>query len=112
VNRVQVTGDREQLAVWAGRQGLTPTGFRYIAAREARFKPETESRLNEVASKGGRPTHELVEDAMAAYLAEAPQVRGMLDSRYDDLKSARVKGIDGEEAFDRLLRKDKSPGQS
>jgi predicted transcriptional regulator len=79
---------------------------------EVHFKPETESRLNELASKSGRPTHELVEDAMAAYLAEVSQVRGMLDSRYDDLKSARAKSIEGEEAFDRLRRKNKSPRHS
>jgi hypothetical protein len=62
---------------------------------EAHFKPETESRLNELASKSGRSALEVVEDAMAAYWAEVSQVRGMLDSRYDDLKSARVKSIDG-----------------
>jgi plasmid stabilization system protein ParE len=76
---------------------------------EVHFKPETESGLNELASQSGRPTHELVEDAMAAYSGEVSQVRGMLDSRYDDLKSARVKSIDSEEAFGRLRRKNKSP---
>ena len=29
----------------------------------------------------------------------------MLDSRYDDLKSGRVKPVDGEESFARLRRK-------
>jgi hypothetical protein len=33
------------------------------------------------------------------------QVREMLDSRYDDLKSGRVKPLDGEEAFAKLRRK-------
>ena len=42
---------------------------------------------------------------MAAYLDELAAVRGMLDSRYDDLKSGRVKPIDGEEAFARLREK-------
>jgi predicted DNA-binding protein len=32
---------------------------------EVHLKPETESRLNELASQSGRPTDELVEDAMA-----------------------------------------------
>ena len=35
---------------------------------EVRLKPETESRLNELASQSGLPTDELVEDAMAVYL--------------------------------------------
>jgi hypothetical protein len=33
------------------------------------------------------------------------QAREMLDSRYDDLKSGRVKPIDGSEAFARLKEK-------
>ena len=58
---------------------------------EVRLKPETESRLNERSSKSGRPTDELVEEAMAGYLAEVPQVRNLLDSRYDDLNAGRIK---------------------
>ena len=67
---------------------------------EVHFKPETESRLNELASKSGRPTDELVEDALAGYLEEVAEVRKMLDSRYDDIKSGRVKPIDGEAFFE------------
>lgn len=70
---------------------------------EVHFKPETESRLNELASKSGRPTDELVEDALAGYLEEVAEVREMLDSGYDDIKSGRVKPIDGE-AFFKALR--------
>ena len=73
---------------------------------EIRFKPETESRLNEVASKSGRPTDELVEDAMAAYLTELAEVRSVLDSRYDDIKSGRVKPVDGEVFFEDLRRRE------
>jgi predicted DNA-binding protein len=72
---------------------------------EVHFKPETESRLNELATQSGRPTDELVEDALAGYLKEVGEVRAMLDSRYDDIKSGRVQAIDGEEAFARLRRK-------
>jgi len=46
---------------------------------------------------------------MAAYLDELAAVRGTLDSRYDDLKSGRVKPLNGEEAF-ALMRK-KSEGR-
>ncbi|MFI5089090.1 MAG: hypothetical protein ACHP7P_03410 [Terriglobales bacterium] len=70
-----------------------------------RLKPETESRLQELAATSGRTPDELVEDAMAGYLAELTQVREMLDGRYDEVKSGRVEPIDGEEAFDRLRRK-------
>jgi predicted DNA-binding protein len=72
---------------------------------EVHLRPETESRLYELASQSGRPTDDLVEDAMAGYLAEVAEVRHMLDRRYDDIKSGRAKPIDGEEAFERLRRK-------
>jgi predicted transcriptional regulator len=83
-----------------------------IEAMEVRFKPETELRLQELASKSGRPTDDLIEDAMAGYLAEVVQVRSMLDSRYEDFQSGRVKPIHGEAFFegprqreDELLKK-------
>jgi len=69
------------------------------------LKPETESRLQELAKSTGRAPDELVEDAMIGYLAELSQVRDMLDARYDEINSGRVKPIDGEEAFNRLRTK-------
>jgi predicted DNA-binding protein len=66
---------------------------------EVHFKPETQSRLNELASKTGRPADDLVEDAVAGYLAEVVEVRNTLDSRYDEVKSGQVKPIDGETFF-------------
>jgi predicted transcriptional regulator len=75
---------------------------------ELHLRPETESRLQELASKTGRAPGDLIEDAMAGYLQELAQVRGMLDARYDDLKGGRVKPVDGEEAFAKLCRKSKS----
>ncbi len=75
---------------------------------EVHLRPETESRLRELATKTGRAPGDLIEDAMAGYLQELAQVRGMLDGRYDDLKSGRVKPVDGEEAFARLRRESKN----
>lgn len=77
----------------------------YTDIMEVHLRPETESRLQEMAAKTGRAPDELVEDAMAGYLEELAKVRSMLDSRYDDIKSGRVKPISGEEAFARLRRK-------
>lgn len=72
---------------------------------EVRLKPETESRLQELAQITGRAPEDLVEDAMAGYLKEIAETREMLDRRYDDIKSGRVNPIDGEEAFAKLRRK-------
>jgi len=71
------------------------------------LKPETEARLQELAASTGRAPDELVEDAMAGYLAELGQLRATLDGRYDEIKSGRVKPIDGEAAFDTLRSKRK-----
>jgi predicted transcriptional regulator len=75
---------------------------------EVHLRPETESRLQELATKSGRAPNDLIEDAMAAYLQELALVRDMLDSRYNDLKSGRVKPVDGEEAFVNLRRESRA----
>jgi predicted transcriptional regulator len=72
---------------------------------EVNLRPETESRLQELAAKTGRAPNDLVEDAMAGYLQELAEVREMLDGRYDGFKSGRVKPVDGEKAFAVLRRK-------
>jgi predicted transcriptional regulator len=61
-----------------------------------KLKPETESRLQQLAATTGREPAELVEDAMAGYLAELAEVRTTLDSRYDQIKSGLVKAISGD----------------
>jgi predicted transcriptional regulator len=73
---------------------------------EVRIKPETESRLAELAAKSGRAPDDLVEDALAGYLAEVAEVRKMLDGRYDDIKSGRVNPLDGEAYFESLRQRE------
>ena len=72
---------------------------------EVNFRPETESRLQELAQRTGRAPDDLIEDAMASYLKELGETREMLDARYDDLKSGRVTALDGDDAFAALRRK-------
>ena len=69
---------------------------------EAHFTPESEAKLAELAAATGRPADDLLQDAMVGYYDEVMQAREMLDSRYDDLKSGRVKPIDGEAFFESL----------
>ena len=64
---------------------------------EVHFTPETERKLKDLAAQSGRGTDDLVEDAMAGYVDELLQAREMLNNRYDDLKSGRVKPIPGDE---------------
>jgi len=70
-----------------------------------RVSPETAKALNELATTSGRAPEDIVEDALAGYLEEVASVRKSLDSRSDDLKSGRVKPVDGEEFFRRLREK-------
>jgi predicted DNA-binding protein len=69
---------------------------------EVPFSPELEKKLNDIAAQTGRPASEIVEDVMAGYVEQLAETRGMLDRRYDEIKSGKVKLIPGEEAFARL----------
>jgi hypothetical protein len=59
--------------------------------------PDLQAKLDRWVSETGRGPEELVEDAMAGYFEELTRMRQMLDSRYDDLKSGRVKPISRDE---------------
>lgn len=68
--------------------------------------PDLQAKLDRWVAETGRRPDELVEDAMAGYFEELTRTRTTLDSRYDDLKSGRVKPIDGEEFFENLHRRE------
>jgi predicted transcriptional regulator len=72
---------------------------------EVHFTPDVQAKLERLARDTGRPSDELVEDAVLGYFDELAHTREMLDRRYDDLESGRVKPIDGEEAYRRLMEK-------
>jgi hypothetical protein len=64
----------------------------------------------------GCPVEKLIEDAFAGYAPELAQTREMLDSRYDDLKSGRVKPVSRDELVEDFreksaaARRKRSPG--
>ena len=74
---------------------------------EIHFTPELEKKLNDLAAQRGQAADELVQEFVSACIGDLSDVRNMIDNRYDDLKSGRVKPIDGEEAFARLKEKSK-----
>jgi hypothetical protein len=55
---------------------------------EVPFSPDEQARISQIASS-----------------ADLTKIREMLHARYEEMKSGRVKPIDGEEAFARLRRK-------
>ena len=69
---------------------------------EVQFEPDVQAKLEQMARESGRAAVELVQAAVAGYVDELARPREMLNSRYDDIESGKVKLIDGEEAFARL----------
>ena len=59
--------------------------------------PDLQAKLDRWVTETGRGPDELVEDAMAGYFDELARTREMLNRRYDDLKSGRVKPISRDE---------------
>lgn len=59
--------------------------------------PEIQAKIDRWVTETGRGPDELIEDAVAGYFEELTQIREMLNHRYDDLKSAGVKPISGDE---------------
>jgi predicted transcriptional regulator len=85
-----------------------------VAGMEVHLTAETEKKLKDLAAQSGRAPDEIVEDAMAGYFDEVLQIRETLDSRYDDIKSGRVKLIPGDqvEAYFRQKSTDADRSQS
>lgn len=79
---------------------------RNLRAMEVHFAPELQAKLDRLVIETGCPVEKLIEDALAGYVPELAQTREMLDSRYDDLKSGRVKPIDGEAFFESLRQRE------
>jgi predicted DNA-binding protein len=82
-----------------------PRLSRILKGMEVHLTPETEKKLKDLAAESGRGTDDLLEDAVVGYFDELSQVREMLDRRYDEMQSGKVEGIDGEEAYQRLMEK-------
>jgi predicted transcriptional regulator len=73
---------------------------------EVHVTPETAKKLKDLATASGRAPEEIVEDALAGYLDHVASLRQTLDSRHDDLKSGRVKPLDGEAFFETLRQRE------
>jgi hypothetical protein len=67
--------------------------------------PELEAQVAQWIADTGLPVEELLKDAMAGYFHEAKQIRETLDSRYDDIKSGKVKMLSSDEVEEHFRRK-------
>jgi predicted transcriptional regulator len=78
---------------------------------EVDFKPEVQAKLEQMAREAGRQTAEVIEDAIIGLYDELAYTRETLDRRYDEMESGKVQGIDGEEAYRRLMEKTQTQRQ-
>jgi predicted transcriptional regulator len=78
---------------------------RKLRSIEVHFAPELQAKIDQLAAESGYPAEKLLEEAMAIYLAELAEAREKLDSRYDDLKSGKVKPISSDEIIAHLREK-------
>lgn len=65
---------------------------------QVEFRPDLQARLDAMATESGSSASELVEDALVGYLDEVSQTKALLDRRFDELESGRVKAIGLDEA--------------
>jgi hypothetical protein len=82
---------------------------------EVHLAPDLQAQIDRLVVETGRAPDQLIGDAMAAYIVELAGTREMLDSRYDDLKSGKVRPVPGVEVIARLreksaARRSTSPG--
>jgi len=72
---------------------------------EVHLPPEVQAKLEEMSRDARRPPAEVIEDAVNGLYDELAYTREMLDRRYTELETGKVRGIDGEEAYRRLIEK-------
>jgi len=72
---------------------------------EVQFTPEVQAKLDQMARDAGRQPAEVIEDAVVGLYDELANTRELLDRRYDEMESGKAQGIDGEEAYRRLMEK-------
>jgi len=77
----------------------------YPEEMEVRFTPEIQTKLEQMARETGRPSEGWVEEAVSGYFDERAHAGEMLDRRFDEMESGKVKPIDGEEAYRLLMEK-------
>lgn len=72
---------------------------------ELHFTPDVQAKLDQMARDAGRQPTEVIEDAVIGLYDELAYTREMLDRRCDEMESGKEPGIDGAEAYRRLMEK-------
>jgi predicted DNA-binding protein len=72
---------------------------------EVHLTPDQEAKLAKLAATTGRDKAEIVGEVIDSYFDELTDVQQMLDGRYDDFKSGRVKALTPEQLQENLERR-------
>jgi len=75
------------------------------------FNPDVQAKFEQMARATGRRSDQLVENVVTDYFDDIAFTRETLDRRYDEMESGKVQGIDGEEAYRRLMEKNQARRQ-
>jgi hypothetical protein len=78
---------------------------------EVHFTPEVQAKLDRMERESGCSIDELVVAAVVNYLDVLARSREMLDRRYDEMEGGKVKPINGDEFFRRLMEKTEAKRQ-
>ena len=74
----------------------------YADLMELRLEPDLAAKVEQWSARTGRPAGDLVQDALATYLAELSELGAMLEKRYNEIENGTVQPLTGEEAYRRL----------
>ena len=69
------------------------------------FNPDVQAKFEQMARATGRRSDQLVENVVTDYFDDIAFTRETLDRRYDEMESGKVQGIDGDEAYRRLMER-------
>ncbi len=69
---------------------------------EVHFTPEVEAKIEQMAHDSGSRSEDLVKDVLTGFFEEVAFTRQMIDRRYDDLESGRVKLVPASEVFAKI----------
>jgi predicted DNA-binding protein len=69
------------------------------------IKPNQEAKIAALAAKTGRDKSEILEEVIDSYFDELADMRQMLDQRYDQFKTGRVKELTPEEVREDIERR-------
>ncbi|MBT9332510.1 hypothetical protein [Paracidobacterium acidisoli] len=74
---------------------------------DVHLNPELQTKIEQRAAETSRTPEEIIEEAISGYFEKLAHVREKLGRRYNEIKSGKVKLLDGEACFEALRRRER-----